>query len=61
MSLAVILAWAKANEAAIATILLIVSELMGANTKFKSNGILSFILLQVQQHLKKKGAVDPTP
>ena len=61
MSLAVIWAWVMANEAALATILLIVSELMGANTKFKSNGLLSFVLLQVQQHLKKKGAVDPTP
>ena len=61
MSLAVIWAWIMANEAALATILLIVSELMGANTKFKSNGLLSFVLLQVQQHLKKKGAVDPTP
>ena len=61
MSLAVIWAWIMANEAALATILLIVSELMGANNKFKSNGLLSFVLLQVQQHLKKKGAVDPTP
>ena len=56
MSFAVIWAWIMANEAALATILLIVSELMGANTKFKSNGILSFILLQVQEQLKKRGA-----
>jgi hypothetical protein len=56
MSVAVIWAWIMANEAALATILLIVSELMGANTKFKSNGILSFILLQVQEQLKKRGA-----
>ena len=56
MSLAVIWTWIMANEAALATILLIVSELMGANTKFKSNGILSFILLQVQEQLKKRGA-----
>jgi len=55
MSFAVIWAWIMANEAALATILLIVSELMGANTKFKSNGILSFILLQVQSQLKKRG------
>lgn len=61
MSLAVILAWAKANEAAIATILLVLSEFLGANNKLKSNGLVSFVLLQVQQHLKKKGAVDPTP
>ena len=56
MSVAVIWAWIMANEAALATILLIVSELMGANTKFKSNGILSFILLQLQEQLKKRGA-----
>ena len=61
MSLAVILAWAKANEAAIATILLVISEFLGTNNKLKSNGLVSFVLLQVQQHLKKKGAVDPTP
>jgi hypothetical protein len=55
MSVAVIWAWIMANEAALATILLIVSELMGANTKFKSNGILSFILIQLQEQLKKRG------
>jgi hypothetical protein len=61
MSLAVIWAWIMANEAALATILLIVSELMGANTKFKSNGLLSFVLLQVQEQLKKRGGKDLTP
>ena len=61
MSLAVIWAWVMANEAALATILFIFSELMGANSKFKSNGLLSFILLQVQEQLKKRGAKDPTP
>ena len=61
MSLAVIWAWIMANEAALATILLIVSELMGANTKFKSNGLLSFILIQVQEQLKKRGGKDLTP
>ena len=61
MSLAVIWAWVMANEAALATILLIVSELMGANTKFKSNGLLSYILIQLQEQLKKRGAKDPTP
>jgi len=55
MSLAVIWAWIMANEAALATILLIVSELMGANTKFKSNGLISFILIQLQEQLKKRG------
>ena len=61
MSLAVIWAWIMANEAALATILLIVSELMGANTKFKSNGLLSFILIQLQEQLKKRGGKDLTP
>ena len=61
MSLAVIWAWIMANEAALATILLIVSELMGANTKFKSNGLLSFILIQVQEQLKRRGGKDLTP
>ena len=61
MSVAALWAWVMANEAALATILLIVSELLGANPKFKSNGLVSFVLIQIQQHLKKKGAVDPTP
>jgi hypothetical protein len=59
MELAVIWAWIVANEAALATILLVVSELMGANTK--SNGILSFLLLQLQEFARKRGAADPTP
>jgi hypothetical protein len=50
-----------ANEAALATILLIVSELLGAVPQVKSNGIVSFVLLQVQKVLKDKGAHDSTP
>lgn len=61
MELAVIWAWIVANEAALATILLILSELLGAVPKFKSNGLLSFILVQIQEQAKKRGAVDPTP
>lgn len=61
MTAAALWAWIMANEAALATILLVVSELLGSIPKFKSNGILSFIILQLQAHLKKKGAVDPTP
>jgi len=61
MSFAIVWAWVMANEAAIATILFVISELMGANNKFKSNGLLSFLLLQLQAQLKKRGAVDPTP
>lgn len=61
MTLAAFWAWVMANEAALATILLIVSELLGAVPKFKSNGLVSFVLVNLQQQLKKKGAVDPTP
>ncbi len=61
MSVAALLAWAKANEALIATVLFAISELLGANPKFKSNGILSFVLLQLQGKLKEKGAKDLTP
>jgi len=61
MSLGLIWAWIMANEAALATILLIVSELLGASPKVKANGILSFVLLQVQEQLKKRGAQDTTP
>lgn len=61
MELAALWAWIIANEAAVATILLVVSELLGSIPKFKSNGIVSFVLLQIKAHAKKKGAVDPTP
>ena len=56
-----VIAWCLANQALIATVLLAVSEAMGANPKVKSNGILSLILLQVQGQLKAKGAKDLTP
>lgn len=61
MTAAALWAWVMANEAALATILLIVSELLGAVPKVKSNGIVSFLILQVQAQLKKRGAKDPTP
>lgn len=61
MSLAALLAWAKANEALIATILFAISEALGASPKVKSNGILSLLILQVQQKLKDNGAKDLTP
>ena len=61
MSVAVIWAWVLANEAAVATILLIVSELLGAVPQVKSNGLVSFVIIQVQKVLKDKGAKDPTP
>jgi hypothetical protein len=61
MSVAALWAWVIANEAAVATILLVVSEFLGAVPKLKANGIVSLVILQIQTHLKKKGAVDPTP
>ena len=61
MTTGLIWAWIVANEATVATILLVVSELLGAVPKLKANGLVSYVLLQVQQNLKKKGAVDPTP
>jgi hypothetical protein len=61
MSAGLIWAWIVANEATVATLLLLVSELLGSIPQIKSNGIVSFIILQIQTHLKKKGAVDPTP
>jgi hypothetical protein len=61
MSLAVIGAWLAANEGLVATILLLVSEALGANPKFKSNGILSFVLVHIQDQLKKRGGKDLTP
>jgi hypothetical protein len=61
MTLAAIWAWVAANEGLIATILLLISEAAGANPKVKANGIVSFLLIQAQQHLKKRGAKDLTP
>ena len=61
MSVAALWAWVIANEAAVATILLVVSEFLGAVPKLKANGLVSYVILQVQQNLKKKGAVDSTP
>jgi hypothetical protein len=61
MSAGLLWAWIVANEATVATILLLLSELLGAIPQVKSNGIASFVIMQIQQHLKKKGAVDPTP
>ena len=61
MTTGLIWAWIVANEAAVATILLVASELLVSIPQLKANGIVSFVILQVQTHLKKKGAVDPTP
>ena len=56
-----IIAFLVANKATVASVLLIVSEALGANPKVKSNGILSLILLQAQAALKKQGGKDLTP
>ncbi len=61
MSAGIIWAWILANQTSVTTILLIVSELLGALPKVKANGILSFAILQLQEQLKKRGAKDPTP
>ena len=61
MSVAAIWAWVLANEAAVATILLIASELLGAVPAVKSNGLVSFVILQVRKVLENRGAKDPTP
>lgn len=60
MEFGAILAWALAHEAVLATIVLVVSELLGAIPAFKSNGILSFLILQVKSFAFKRGGVSPT-
>ena len=55
-----IIAFLVANKATIVSILLIVSEALGANPKVKANGLLSLVLLQAQSALKKEGAKDST-
>ena len=55
------IAWAFANQTLILTVLLAVSEALGANPKVKANGLLSLILIQAQNVLKAKGAKDITP
>lgn len=61
MSVAAIWAWVLANEAAVATVLLIVSELLGSIPAVKANGILSFLLLKGKDFLEARGGKDPTP
>lgn len=61
MSLATLMAFYKANEAVILTLLLVISEYLGANPKVKANGLLSLILMQIRQKAISGGAKDPTP
>ena len=56
-----LIAWCIANQTLIATVLFAISEVLGANPKVKSNGILSLLLIQGQKVLKDKGAKDLTP
>jgi hypothetical protein len=44
----------SANIATGLSILLAISEVLGADPRIKSNGIVSFILIQVQNLLKSK-------
>ena len=53
-----LLAFLAANKATVASVLLIISEALGANPKVKANGILSLVLLQAQAALKKQGAKE---
>lgn len=59
MSVAVFWAWVMANQAQLATILLILSELLGAFPQIKSNGIASLVIMQLQRVLKDKGGKTP--
>jgi hypothetical protein len=61
MSLAALIAFYNANQAAILTVLLIISEFLGANPKLKANGLVSFIIEQVRSKAISGGAKDPTP
>lgn len=61
MSVAALWAWLLANEVAVATLLLVISELLGSVPAFKSNGMISFVLIQIQKFAKGKGGNDPTP
>jgi hypothetical protein len=56
-----LLAWAKANELVVVTVAFLISEALGAIKGVKANGILSLVLIKVQDFLKAKGAVDLTP
>jgi hypothetical protein len=59
--MSLLIAWILANETLVVTILFALSELLGANSKVKANGILSLIIIQAQKFLKSRGAKDITP
>ena len=45
-----------ANFQLILGILLAISEVLGADSRVKANGIVSFVIIQVQKYLKSKSA-----
>jgi hypothetical protein len=53
-----IIAFLVANKATVASVLLIISEALGANPKVKANGLLSLVLLQAQAALRKQGGKE---
>ena len=61
MELSAILGWVLTHELFLVTVAFGISEILGSIPAFKSNGILSFVILTVQDFLKKRGAVDVTP
>lgn len=61
MSLAALLAFYNANQGVILTVLLVISEYLGANPRIKANGLVSFVLQQIRQKALDAGAKDPTP
>lgn len=54
MTVAAFLAWAKANEALLVSLALIVSEYLGANPNIKANGIVSLFLIQLRKALTER-------
>lgn len=51
---ATVAALSSANSKLILGVLLVVSEVLGADPRVKANGILSFLLIQAQNFLKSK-------
>lgn len=54
MTLGALFAWVTANEAFLVALALLISEYLGANPNIKSNGLMSFLLIQVQNFLAKR-------
>jgi hypothetical protein len=60
MSAAALLAFWNANSVLILTVALTLSEYLGANPKVKSNGLISFAIMQIRNFLVAQGAKDIT-